>query len=77
HHIVTDGWTVNILSRELETLYAAACKEDVLPPLHLQYKVYAHFMNSPAVVENLALNRQYWQQQSTRPAPWLAVPLDF
>ncbi len=77
HHIVSDGWSVNILFRELETLYAAACKEDVLPPLHLQYKDYAHFMNSPAVDENLALHRQYWQQQFAVPAPLLELPLDF
>ena len=77
HHIVADGWSVNILFRELEILYAAACKEDVLPALHLQYKDYAHFMNSPAVDENLALHRQYWQQQFAVPAPLLELPLDF
>ena len=38
HHIVTDGWSMGVLFRELKTLYAAyrEGKSDPLPPLRIQ-----------------------------------------
>src|SRR6185369_8772719 len=43
HHIVGDGWSMEILTREVSTLYAAyaAGQESPLPELPIQYADYA------------------------------------
>src|SRR5882724_4043521 len=43
HHIVSDGWSVGVLVRELNDLYGAFCRgeSDPLPALAIQYADYA------------------------------------
>ncbi|TFW31227.1 condensation domain-containing protein, partial [Duganella callida] len=43
HHIISDGWSVGVLVREISTLYAAFSQgqADPLPPLAIQYADYA------------------------------------
>ncbi|MDL2410967.1 condensation domain-containing protein, partial [Rhizobium calliandrae] len=43
HHIVSDGWSMGVLMRELSSLYRAfaAGQDDPLPPLAIQYPDYA------------------------------------
>ncbi|RVD66356.1 hypothetical protein EN751_38840, partial [Mesorhizobium sp. M4A.F.Ca.ET.029.04.2.1] len=43
HHIVSDGWSMGVLMRELNSLYRAfvAGQDDPLPPLAIQYPDYA------------------------------------
>ncbi|MCX4863848.1 MULTISPECIES: non-ribosomal peptide synthase/polyketide synthase [unclassified Streptomyces] len=71
HHIVTDGWSVNVLTRELAALYAG----EPLPELPVQYADYAVWqrrtLTGPVLDEGLA----YWREQLAG-APVLDLPTD-
>src|SRR5438093_943710 len=43
HHIIADAWSVNVLLREITTIYASlvANRPAALPPLPIQYGDYA------------------------------------
>lgn len=45
HHIITDGWSMETLVREMLVLYEALCtgQSNPLPPLTLQYKDYTYW----------------------------------
>ncbi|ONI76016.1 hypothetical protein ALI144C_35465 [Actinosynnema sp. ALI-1.44] len=64
HHIVVDGWSLNVLVDELGELYAAARRgeEAVLPALPLQYADYAAMQRERlATVQDAQL--EYWRRQ--------------
>ncbi|WP_323144934.1 AMP-binding protein, partial [Massilia phyllosphaerae] len=48
HHIVSDGWSIGILVREVSALYSAFSqdKPDPLPELEIQYADYAHWQRN-------------------------------
>jgi non-ribosomal peptide synthetase component F len=65
HHIVSDGWSLGILEREISALYAAAVaggKAD-LPPLPVQYADFAlwqrRFLSDDALADLLA----HWRER--------------
>ncbi|HEY0607383.1 MAG TPA: amino acid adenylation domain-containing protein, partial [Herpetosiphonaceae bacterium] len=67
HHIVSDGWSQDVLFRELSLLYSAyiadAAQPDPLPDLPIQYADYAVWQRSwlrDAVLES---QLAYWKQQ--------------
>jgi syringomycin synthetase protein SyrE len=65
HHIAADGWSLNVMSKEIATLYVANCKgeSDPLPPLPIQYADYAIWqresINGPALQDLM----DYWHRQ--------------
>ncbi|HEY6351410.1 MAG TPA: amino acid adenylation domain-containing protein [Candidatus Angelobacter sp.] len=65
HHIVSDGWSMGVLNRELATFYESfrAGRADSLPPLSVQYADYALWQRR--WLDEQALNRSldYWKQQ--------------
>jgi amino acid adenylation domain-containing protein/FkbH-like protein/FkbM family methyltransferase len=79
HHIVTDGWSMPILVRELLTFYDAARPnaDADLAPLRIHYKDYAvwqeQLLESPA----MAAHQSYWHEQFRRVPPALELPTDF
>jgi len=65
HHIITDGWSMTVLIRELSLLYAACVEEhkntlSVLPTLPIQYKDYAAWQNDLLASEQMDPVRQFW-----------------
>ncbi|OSI54391.1 hypothetical protein BSZ15_22670 [Bradyrhizobium canariense] len=77
HHIVSDGWSLSILLRELTVLYSAyiAGQGDPLPPLQVQYADYAAWQRSAAQAERLDQQLSYWRQQLAD-LPLLSLPTD-
>ncbi|HEY0605659.1 MAG TPA: amino acid adenylation domain-containing protein, partial [Herpetosiphonaceae bacterium] len=77
HHIVVDGWSLDVLLRELAALYNAACAGQVatLPPLPIQYADYALWQQQQLQGERLERLLDYWRQQLAGLQP-LALPTD-
>ena len=66
HHIVTDGWSVGVLWRELAVLYAAfrAGQPSPLPALAVQYADYAVWQREWLQGEALERQLAYWQRHA-------------
>ncbi|CDH24832.1 non-ribosomal peptide synthetase [Xenorhabdus bovienii] len=63
HHIISDGWSVNILIRELNILYATFLVEqsDPLPPLLIQYPDYAVWQREWLSTQRIQVQSDYWR----------------
>ncbi|HEX6349491.1 MAG TPA: amino acid adenylation domain-containing protein, partial [Candidatus Dormibacteraeota bacterium] len=78
HHIVADGWSLQVLDIELRAAYAARQAGQVpdLPPLPLQYTDYAAWqrrqLDSPALARDL----EYWRQRLAGAPASLDLPTD-
>jgi hypothetical protein len=64
HHIVSDGWSMGILLKELNTLYGAFVRgeEDPLPELAVQYADYAVWQRERMEGEVLQGQVEYWKK---------------
>jgi amino acid adenylation domain-containing protein len=79
HHIISDGWSLSVLIRELSTLYEAFKhnKPSPLPPLPIQYVDFAHWQRQWLSGEELSKQVHYWQQQLTDIPALLELPTDY
>ncbi len=77
HHIVGDGWSINLLLRELEMLYTAFSQgqPSPLPPLAIQYADYTVWQRQWVQRAAALAQRDYWVQQLQSP-PSLDLPTD-
>ncbi|WP_457811528.1 amino acid adenylation domain-containing protein [Sinorhizobium meliloti] len=78
HHIVSDGWSLGVLRRELSQLYQAfeAGRDDPLPPLAIQYPDYAAWQRQWLSGERLQSQAQYWRDTLSGAPAQLALPTD-
>jgi hypothetical protein len=65
HHIVSDGWSVGVLIKEVGTLYAAyaAGQESPLAELPIQYADFALWQRAYLQGEVLEQQLKYWREQ--------------
>ena len=77
HHIVTDGWSMNVFSREVSAFYRAFAMGQTiaLPELPIQYFDYAAWQRGPEHGRALDGQLQYWRDH-LRDLPQLELPLD-
>ncbi len=68
HHIVSDGWSNGILTRDLCALYTAFLqdKPSPLPELTIQFADYADWQQARLAADDFAAQRDYWRQQARR-----------
>jgi amino acid adenylation domain-containing protein len=78
HHMVCDGWSVGVLTRELAALYEAfrAGAPSPLPEPELQYADYAAWQRAHLSGEVLEELLHYWRERLAAPPPVLELPLD-
>ncbi|MFE4518419.1 amino acid adenylation domain-containing protein [Kitasatospora sp. NPDC056783] len=77
HHIISDGWSIDILNRELDALYArhAHGSETALPPVPVQFGDYARWQRDRLDSGALAASRDYWRAELAD-VPALELPAD-
>lgn len=79
HHVVSDGWSIEVLIRELSELYSCFAQglTNSLAPLPIQYADYAEWqreiMNRKVLDEQLS----YWRDALVDAPPLLELPTDY
>ncbi|RGP74019.1 enniatin synthase [Fusarium sporotrichioides] len=79
HHIISDGWSIDVLRRDLNQLYSAALKGSenplsALTPLPIQYNDFAKWQKDQFIEQEKQLN--YWKKQLKDSSP-AKIPTDF
>ncbi|HLL47123.1 MAG TPA: amino acid adenylation domain-containing protein, partial [Longimicrobiaceae bacterium] len=78
HHIVSDGWSMEIFSREVSQLYRGCSRgeEPRLPELPIQYADYAAWQHAWLSGDNLAAQLVYWRESLAGAPALLELPTD-
>ncbi|WP_425657968.1 amino acid adenylation domain-containing protein [Tenacibaculum ascidiaceicola] len=78
HHIISDGWSMDILTKELFILYEAFIKgeENPLEPLRIQYKDYASWQQNQLNEDSNEEHKTYWLKQFEGELPVLNLLTD-
>ncbi|WP_152614314.1 condensation domain-containing protein, partial [Bacillus subtilis] len=79
HHIVADGWSVGVFTRELSSLYDAWSegKEPVLPEMEIQYVDYSEWENEWLQEEAIKEKLEFWKRELEGDLPALKLPTDY
>ncbi len=78
HHIISDGWSIEVLIHELTSLYNAYVQNQPanLAPLPIQYGDFALWQKQWLQGDVLQSQLNYWQNQLTAAPPLLSLPTD-
>jgi amino acid adenylation domain-containing protein len=78
HHIISDGWAMNVLIKEVMTLYEAFSLNQPSPlaDLAIQYADYAAWQHDYLRGEGLETHLRYWRKQLAGAPALLALPTD-
>lgn len=79
HHIVADGWSMEVLVQELTNNYNnyRNGRENKLPALGIQYKDFAAWQQLKVNERAIESGRNYWLQRLSGELPELELPVDF
>ncbi|QHS63363.1 non-ribosomal peptide synthetase [Chitinophaga agri] len=79
HHIVSDGWSLQIMLSELQLAYNAYLNglQPELPVLSLQYKDYACWQQQQLKKTRMSDSSTYWTKQLAGIIPPLELPVDY
>ncbi|HYX22728.1 MAG TPA: condensation domain-containing protein, partial [Thermoanaerobaculia bacterium] len=78
HHVVSDGWSVRVMQRELTALYAAFASGQPSPlsELPVQYTDFARWQRQRLTDAETARQVDYWRRRLGDDQPPLDLPLD-
>ncbi|MBM7586117.1 amino acid adenylation domain-containing protein [Bacillus pakistanensis] len=79
HHIIFDGWSGEILLKEINDHYSAfqQGKDVSLANLDIQYSDYAQWQKELMAGENVNQQLDYWRQKLAGELPILELPIDY
>ena len=74
HHIIADGWSVDVLSRELDQFYGAACRGvdplSTVAPLAVQYRDFSIWQQEDEQLQSeIQKQLRYWSLQLADSSP--------
>lgn len=72
HHIISDGYSINILTNELLALY----HQKPLPDIEFEYKDFAEWQNQWLNEDAMKQQETYWLEQFQEEIPVLQLPTD-
>ncbi len=78
HHIISDGWSINILIREIVELYKNKIENNnsSLPELAIQYSDYAQWEKAWLSGDNLNKQLDFWLNELSNIPEKIDLPLD-
>jgi amino acid adenylation domain-containing protein len=83
HHVISDGWSMGVLVREVTALYAAAVAGwrgrplgEALPPLPVQYADFSVWQSRRLSGETLRREIEHWREKLAGVPPFLELPTD-
>ena len=78
HHIISDGWSMEILIKELLLQYTSKKNKESLqlPALNIQYKDYTYFQNERLANNEFLAHQDYWLSQFEGTIPKINLPID-
>lgn len=76
HHILADGWSQNVIQRDLWAFYEALAGdcEPSLPPLAIQYGDFVHWQQKWLASDCARQQIDFWKKQLASPLPVLNLP---
>lgn len=79
HHIISDGWSIGLVLRQLIQLYQAGVQGNPSPcsPLPIHYRDFAHWQNRWLESDAATFHRNYWRGRFDGEALVLNLPADF
>src|SRR6185369_7274082 len=78
HHIISDGWSMNVVVQEVSALYQAFAADEPspLPELKIQYADFAVWQKDYLQGDVLEAQLDYWRGQLAGAPPVLELPTD-
>ncbi len=84
HHIISDGWSMIVMLRELTLVYEVARTDDAndamsvpaMPSLPIQYADFAHWQHTRMSGERIESQMDYWRSALTGAPAVLDLPTD-
>ncbi len=77
HHIVSDGWSMGLIFREIATGYNALCQgEELRAEKPVQYADFTHWQSQQQEQERIHKQMAYWKEQLADMPKLLELPYD-
>ncbi len=76
HQIVSDGWSIGVMAREMGVIYDALRRDEEIPlePLPIQYADYTLWQLEWLKARGIEAETQYWSQQLAGVKPFKVIP---
>ncbi|MDM9585841.1 condensation domain-containing protein [Nostoc sp. GT001] len=78
HHIIIDGWSIDVIFKDLGAIYSAECQnipDEMEEPM--QFRQYINWQEQQIQTEKMLADKSYWLGQFADSIPVLELPTDY